>query len=241
MNRELKKEYKKEIKEIKKQNFETLLLTLKYSVETMIESVDGINQSMQVLEDVYQIINEEKRLLNFIKVNLKKIDANELDNLLDSLDELNEETIKYYYHLLDNITCDKLLEKNYRRISTLLDTDKFRKEIFGLCLSMKDIIKYLDYSPEFWEYILPRTTRIDEESFYQVNIKCDAQEIRVFVPNIINLETAKINIHEFKHAYDMYRILGIPYFKDDYEASARKEEEKFENDYVHQKVKKYFG
>lgn len=241
MNKELKKEYKKEIREIKKQNLETLLLTLKYSIENMIEHEKTIDQSMQTLEEVHQIINEEKILLNFIKRNLKKIDEIELDRILDLLDELNEKTIKYYYYLLDNFDIDRAMDKE---VETLIDTDKYRKEVYGLTIGMKDVISYLNYPSEFWTYILPRTTRLNEESWYQVTIKCDEEEkvrdMRVFVPNIINLETAKINIHEFKHAYDMYRILGIPYLEKDYEEVAKREEQIFENDYVGQKIKKHF-
>lgn len=245
MDKNLKREYKKEIREIKKQNLETLRLIFKYSLENMVESVDNIEQSVQLLEEVNAITIEEKRLLNYIKRNLKKIDENELDRVLDSLDQINEETIEYYYYILDNIGTDMSIEKIYRQLQTLTDTEKYRKEVYGLTLNMKDIVKYLDYSASFWSYILPRTTRTDNEEFYQINIKCDKQEtikdIRVFVPHITSLETAKINIHEFKHAHDIYNMLGFPYVEKDYESIARTEEKQFENKYVNQKVKRYFG
>ena len=42
------------------------------------------------------------------------------------------------------------------------------------------------------------------------NIKQDNNcliDIKVFVPNVINLETAVINVHEFKHAYDLWKLI----------------------------------
>lgn len=245
MDKELKREYKREIREIKKQNLETLSLLLKYGVEDMIESIDNIDKNMKVLDEVHAITVEEKMLLNFIKRNLKKIDSNELDKVLDLLDEINEKTVAYYYYLMDNIGVDMIKEKQYRGLETIIETEKYRKEVFGLTLCMDDVINYLNYDESFWSYILPRTIRIDDEELRQVNIKCDINEviedIKVFVPNVINLKTAKINIHEFTHAYDIFKMIGIQYLDKDYEEIAVRNENDFEANYVNQKVKRRFG
>lgn len=245
MDKELKREYRKEISEIKKQNLETLLLILKYSIQNILESIDNTKQSITVLKEVYAIINEEKVLLNFIKENLNQINSNSLDKILDTLDEVNDKTIEYYYYLLENIDVNVDIEKQYRRLNTLIDTPKYRKEVYGLTLTMEDVAEYLNYSIAFWEYILPHTIKTKNEEFYGVYPKIDKHKIvkdmKIIVPEIIDLKTAKINIHEFKHAYDMYTLLESPYIEKDYEVEARAEEEQFEMEYVGKKVKRYFG
>lgn len=244
MNRELKKEYKREIREIKKQNLETLSLLLKYGVEDMIETIDNVEKNAQILDEFHAISVEEKMLLNFIKRNLKRIDSNELDKMLEILDEINEKTVDYYYYLLDNNVADAVKEKQYRGLETITETEKYRKEVFGLTLGMDDVINYLNYDESFWAYILPRTIRIDDEELRQVNIKCNLNEviedIKVFVPNVINLETAKINIHEFTHAHDIFNMIGVKYLDKDYETIAVRNENEFESNYVNQKVKRRF-
>lgn len=245
MNRELKKEYKREIREIKKQNLETLSLLLKYGVEDMIETIDNVEKNAKILDEFHAIAVEEKMLLNFIKRNLKRIDSNELDKMLDVLDKINEKTVDYYYYLLDNNVVDTVKEKQYRGLETIVETGKYRKEVLGLTLGMDDIINYLNYDESFWTYILPRITRIDDEELRQVNIKCNANEIiediKVFVPNVVNLETAKINIHEFTHAYDIFKMIGFQYLERDYEEIAVRNENEFELNYVNQKTKRRFG
>ena len=245
MNKELKREYKKEISEIKKQNVETLLLVLQYSILNILEATDNTKQSMEVLKEVRAITNEEKKLLKFIKNNINRMNSDSLDKMLDILDEVNEKTTQYYYYLLDNSSANMNIEKRYRRLETLIETSKYRKEVYGLTLGMKDIVKHLNYSTSFWTYILPHTIITENEEFYGVYLRIDEQKIvrniRVIVPEITNLKTARINIHEFKHAYDMYNLLDIAYIEKDYEEVAKWEEERFEIEYVEEKVKRYFG
>lgn len=245
MNKSLKWEYKKEIREIKGQNRELLFKVLNYSTTTMCMEPLTIDENLLLFLEVKDIVKEEKRLLNFIKRNLDKINEDEVDRVLDLLDGVNEETVKYYYYLLDNVEADFTAEKKFRQLETLIDTQVYRKEVYGLTLSMTDIADYLNYSSSFWEYILPRLTRTEEEEFYGVNIRCNEQniieDIRVFVPPITNLATAKINVHELTHAHDMYQMLGRTYTEGDYESISREQEKHFEDTYMGQKVKKQFG
>ena len=59
-------------------------------------------------------------------------------------------------------------------------------------------------------------------------------DIKVFVPKVVNLKTALINIHELKHAYDLYGLLGKKIADDNefYEKEAKKFEKRFETEYM---------
>ena len=106
--------------------------------------------------------------------------------------------------------------------------------------TFEDVVAFLDYPEEFWEYVTPRIRKVDStipgnEIFYATLLKFDKKDkniirdIKVMLPHIIDLKTACINIHELKHAYDMYKKLN-QYVDDSdpkYESDAIAMEEKF--------------
>jgi hypothetical protein len=102
------------------------------------------------------------------------------------------------------------------------------------------VVAFLDYPDDFWEFVTPRIRRVDStipgnEIFYATLLKFDKKDkniirdIKVMVPHIIDLKTACINIHELKHAYDMY--IKLNQYVDDndptYESTAIEMENKF--------------
>lgn len=57
-------------------------------------------------------------------------------------------------------------------------------------------------------------------------------DIKVFVPYIIDINTAKIYVHELKHAYDLYLKLGTKIDEiEKFETDAIKLENEFEKQY----------
>ena len=102
------------------------------------------------------------------------------------------------------------------QIISLRDNDILLFEQYGLDLKDEDIKLFLNYPNTFWEFISSRTkylnNYIENRDFYGVYPKFDFNscliDIKIIIPKIINLATALINIHEFKHAYDLYNILG---------------------------------
>lgn len=242
MTKELLQKYKKEIKNMQKENKDNLLLVVDCGIENMIFSDESIDDSLLIMEDSYLIKKEQAKLLKFLRQNLKKIDSNELDKVLTTLKTVSQKTVddQCYRLLSDNEQVKKI-----DGLQTVTDTDQFRKEVYGLTLKMNDIVKYLNYPSSFWAYILPRIIRTDEEKVHGIYVKCDEEEIvkdiKLYIPHIINLNTAKINIHEFRCAYDIYQMLNGVYVDGDYENSDEIIEEGFENNYLKQKVKKQFG
>lgn len=105
-------------------------------------------------------------------------------------------------------------------------------------IRFKDIVKFLNYPDEFWEYIKPRIRRVeplDEKNrfFYKTLLKFDKDDnlidIKVIVPRVVDEHTACVNIHELKHAYDMYLLLNNPVNEKEpkYEEEARQMEKDF--------------
>ena len=59
--------------------------------------------------------------------------------------------------------------------------------------------------------------------------------IKICVPEVIDLKTAQIAIHEFRHAHDLYLN---KFFNDNLEQEAMSEEQKFKENYY--KLKKHY-
>lgn len=107
-----------------------------------------------------------------------------------------------------------------------------------------DVIKnFLSFPEDFWIYITPKIRFVDslgdeKEIIYEALMHFDLNDclddIRVFVPFVINLKTALICIHEFKHAYDLFNLLGkkVLILDDIFEKDARDKENEFIKKYV---------
>lgn len=218
---------KKEIKNIRIMNIEQNVLTLKYIIEAYIHSfiVFGFNNTItdyvkRIWNEIKQIVKEEQSIHKYLINNSQKINFSEALKLLDKLDDLNKATILYYYESLDDIlnACDTKCEYRAtlspKEFSTLIETDEYKIESAGLTIDFDNIKEFLDYPEDFWNYIKPRLIQVGlfvEDNNYQVLIIEDEgilKDMRVIVPNVINLESACINIHEFKNAYELYKRLG---------------------------------
>ena len=130
-----------------------------------------------------------------------------------------------------------LKEKELDKIIKLRAYDNLISEKYGLDLKEEDIKSFLNYPDIFWKFMLPRTKYLNNyilyREFYGVYPNFDANnsliDIKVIVPKTINLATVLISVHEYKHAYDLYNILGTKLFKEDifYENEALKKEQQF--------------
>ncbi len=231
---------KQEIEKIKELNQRAFLWLRKQSIKNMHSSFFVAAS----LEEYFAIIQEENRFLKIIQENYEKMDLDELSSFLRDFVYLAEETFEYYESCLQA----KEGEMSKRDFAFLTETDAYALRLSGLLLTLEDVKAYLGYPEEFWHYIEPKISYRDHHQeahhfFYLVNIKCDRDErvmdMHVGVPKIINLETALINIHEFRHAYDLYQLLGqtLPKQEQEYEVDAQEEEKNFVKKYVYQKLK----
>lgn len=267
MNNTEKQKLRKEIKDIRIQTIEEVLQTFKYFIGTYFSISMTFGQNSYVTEDVIvawkefkKIIKEENSLMTYLLKKSEDINYQEALLFLDELDAINDDTIMYYYNMLDNFEDAADVSKyqqealTYRatrptkNFDTIIETDHYRNHLYGLTLSMEDIKIYLSYPDSFWQFIKDKTLTIKSENlknydngFYGVLIKCDENNnlvsFKIIVPEIVNLATVLINIHEYKHAYDLYQLLGMPINETDpiYEESAKE----VENDFVKCYLPKY--
>lgn len=77
------------------------------------------------------------------------------------------------------------------------------------------------YDEEFYKYIKQHTKIIKDTDNIKELCGCFIikdnnmiKGIRVLVPEIVNIETLLINIHEYTHAYEYYYKIGNLYFED---------------------------
>lgn len=183
------------------------------------------------------LVQEQASILSFIEKYSDAMDQEEVNLFLTDFFSFSSEFLEYYETQLANLGKKEKQEKK-----VFLFSDYW---IHARCLllKMKDIMDYLHYPIDFWEYIMPRISLRDSHIpehrfFYLVNIKVDTEDnivdMHVGVPAIVNLETALVNIHEFRHAYDLYQLLGhpLPKEEEEYEKDAREEEKKFIKKYI---------
>ncbi len=212
-------------------------------------SREAENEVKEILKEYLQILEKQYRILSFLERGIAEIDEEETIRFMEALFLLGNKTSLYYKEILKGLEKaikgkEQYGERPQKQFQTLLETSDYEIWGKGLLLSTKDIIEYLGYPTAFWEYIFPKVSIRDHHQeahhfFYLVNVKCEEGRIvdmHVGVPKIINLETALINIHEFKHAYDLYERIGKPFVDEStYEESAKEKERNFVKEYVSQK------
>lgn len=252
---------KEDIDDIRSLNRDEFLLIFKYCLEAIIKSLVMFGYHSKVTKDTlcvlreYLNINSERgKIMRFLVENSKLIDNEGANNLLISMETLNEQTILYYYRVLDDIidACECKQEERAIRIkkdfATLIETDDYRASSVGLIITLDDIKSFLNYPDAFWQYVDQRVTYVDShieghDKFYSTLMRFDDNDclidIKVIVPYIIDLKTALVNVHEFKHAYDLYNLLGNPVNEHDsiYEQDAREVEKSFVKEYALRKFK----
>ena len=246
---------KKDIKEIKTENILAKIMMCKEYIFLLITilirkglSNNYLEELIKIKDEYMAILSEENKLLNIIlKKGINK-DITAIDDLIGKLNDLVDTTITYYYSLLDDI--EKEIEFNrsypYRRLpknfKTLIETDEFKLMAHGLSLTTIDIKKYLGYNDDFWSYIQDKTKIIKDPYldydlkmhyygvWYEINESKELTKLIICIPKIVDLKTAQIAIHEFRHAHDIYtgKIL---------EDIAKQEEDKFKTDYLKKRIK----
>lgn len=219
---------KKDINEIKIANISAKIMMCKEYIFLLITILISKGLSNNYLEELIKIKNEymailseENRLLNMILKNGINKDITAIDDLIGKLNDLADTTIAYYYSLLDDI--EKEIEFNrsypYRRIpknfKTLIETDEFKLLVNGLNLTIIDVKKYLGYDDDFWNYIqnkikIIKNPYLDYDLkmhyygvWYEFNERQELTKLIICIPEIVDLKTAQIAIHEFRHAHDI--------------------------------------
>ena len=246
-------ELRKDLKNIKKENLNSLLLVSYYSIFQYLRelikygsSSKIANSNKELLKEFFMILKEENMYLNILIKNINVLKENEVYALIDKLDVLHDKMIEFIYNTLDDLEDAYELGREYRatipnkNFKTILETDEYRKEIVRLILGESVIKEYFNYPEEFWNYIKNRITLLHEDvesrdEFYGVYPKITEENIlidlKIYIPKILDLKTLLINIHELNHAYILYTKLNQKFEDIDYEILAKQEEKDFLNNY----------
>jgi len=209
-----------EMQEIKKQNLEELFLIIKYSFENLINSIFCKKSKTEIPKKCYnivkefnKIIKEERKILNFLINHISYIEENNLKDFIEKLDELNEQTINYFYQYLDNI--EDAIELNdvlriapeKRNFKTLPENNELKKEACNLILSKELVKNFLGYEEEFWKFIDARSIFSDDVTDYKIEWEYNFGSqirLRLILPEIKNLDTALSCVKAYNKAHILY-------------------------------------
>lgn len=237
MKKVLREAIKDDIKEIRWQNLEQILSTFKYISIAYLKAYMMFGRGHKVTEEAKRIwlefkdiVLSEDKILRFLKNNTETIDYDAAEDLLDKLDNLNEDTVIYYYDLIDSLedACETQQEwritRPRRSFKTLIETDEFYKKALSLTLSMKDIEAFLNLPKEFIDYVDKKLITFnyyfDENALvfsgvYPKVVDGLLIDFRVVVPEVVDDKTAAVNINLYSQAFSVYQSLGKEYTLDE--------------------------
>ncbi len=247
-----KKDLLLEIKKIKLQNSEEVFFLLKYFIKTYLRCLNVFNfnntsrEIIILLKDYLKFLNNERYLLNLITYYFKNIkNLSALGEFLTEVKTLNNfNTLSCYTYLEEvNNYCTSFKSNPHKVQIKPLDI----KKLLDICITSEDVKDFLLYESTFYEYISKKVISCMDDHFYGVNYKLDSngllEDLKIFIPPVVDLQTALVNIHELIHAHDLYELLGqkISSSAIMFENSAKQAETDFKNNYLVKKYRKFFN
>lgn len=248
----------KQVSFIKCQNIIDQIIMLGHHTYSYIYCVKTFGIDSEITQDVLKsfdeikkIIQEENDILKFICKNSKDIEYLQAEIFIGLLDILHDETMRYYYYGLSEKNDACMMKQDWRgkrpikRFNTLIETDSYWKEAFSLTLTVDDIVDFLEFPEEFIDFLANKIIFLDdpfeeEKGLYGIHLLGETylEDIRVVIPIVWNIDTAKINIHIFRQAYELYKKLGQPIdFLGDFKTETNDSKKQFTDKYLKQKIK----
>ena len=221
------------IEDMKDGQFEEMFLVSFYSLSSYFKSLftfgfnsDITKDNLNIIKEMFNILRTERILFNFIIKNIDKFNLDSAQDVVDSMDELNDKTVLYYYHVIDDIL-DAVLMKEERRgirpkknFPTLIQTDSYTNQVLALAENRDNLKEFLGFEEEFWSYIkdieysIEVPLNIAEEMTYVTAILDENRNvagIKMLIPEVIDLGTALLAIKLYHRAYDLYKMIGKEY------------------------------
>ena len=163
-------------------------------------------EALSVVQEIQAINYIEERLLKYIASNMASFDIDSTEKVVMILDKLSRTTFDGYDKI--NAEIEKAIEtKDEERpvrpkegLSTLLKNRNYINMVAGLAESQAKVKAFLDYEPEFWEFI-KQYERIVPVPAEGARIECgilpimetDGKTLHNFytlAPRVIDMETA---------------------------------------------------
>ncbi len=221
------------IESMKKGSYEQMWLITMYSLSSYFKSLfrfgsnsDVTRDNLNVIKEMFNILKTERGMLNYILRNLDSFDIEATEAVIQMLDDLNDKTVEYYYEVIEEIEDAVDMDEERRGLrprknfSTLTQSDSYANEVKALALSKKDIREFLGYEQEFWDYIkdMDKTDiRVGLEGAISMSYASYFQDkngivtdVKLFVPEIVDLPTALLAIQTYQRAYKIYKAIGHP-------------------------------
>lgn len=233
MNRWERHDLKCDIRICKLDNFVHMIYFTRQWLETLFRSIItfGISsvatkESIKTFLEIKKIVKTENNLYYYLYKHSKTAKNETTGAYLEELFELNEDTFNYYSAFLDDIQVACELKQDYRIIwekksfKTLIESNEFFTKLLEILIDEDELLKYLNISKEFLTYINEdqfKTIYVDynnelEREFIGVNYKLDEdgtlKDIKLYVPEVINLTTALLYIHTCYSAFELYKKLN---------------------------------
>lgn len=220
------------IEEMKKGQFEEMFLMSFYGLSSYFKSLmafgsksDVTKDNLNVIREMFKVVKTERLLLNFILKNVNNFNIDAAQNVVDTMDELNDKTIEFYYSVIDEIEDAVDMNEERRGIrprknfSTLIQTDTYTSLVVALAENKDSVRSFLGFEDEFWEYIgscehsVEVPSNIAEEISYVTALldhDGNVSGIKMLVPEVIDLNTALLAIRCYVRAHSLYGMLGKP-------------------------------
>ncbi len=206
--------------------FKTWLKTISQSIIIFGINSKATKECLNAFIEYRKSLIAETNLYDYLYRHSKVSENEAVGEYLQDLFQLSEDTYAYYDELLEEIliACDLKQEHRIVRakkdFQTLIESNEFFAKLLEILIDEDDILAYLKVSKEFMDFINEhdlRTIYIDynkenEREFIGINYKLDEndilKDIKIFVPSIIDLNTALIYCHIVSSAFELYKLLG---------------------------------
>ena len=223
-----------DIESMKKGSYEQMMLITVYSLSSYFRSLfafgnksDVTKDNLNVIKEMFRILKEERKLLNYILQHLSEFDIVAAEHVVEILDDLNDKTVEYYYEVIEEIEDAVDMGEERRGIRprknfpTLIQSNTYANEVIALTLNKKAIKEFLGYEEEFWQHIKEdnnSTLRTHHEGVVNMayaipitNTDGTVNRVRMYIPEIADLDGALLAIKTYQKAYQIYKSIGQVY------------------------------
>jgi hypothetical protein len=247
-----KEELEKEIRDMRSGSYEEMWLITVYGLSSYFKSLFSFGfksnvtkDNINVIKEMFNILFTERKMLNFMLKNLDKFHLNSTADVIKMLDELNDKTVEYYYHIIEDIetACECGQEFRGTRprkdFPTLTQSDSYASEVVALSLNKKSIREFLGYEEEFWKFIEGKDNcdiKVSEEAAkamaYAIPLSNGdniVHDVKFMIPEVVDLSTALLAIQTYQKVYALYKRIGMPIVREEIN---KEKTEQFEIDYL---------
>ena len=247
-----KERLEKDLRDMRSGSYEEMWLITVYGLSSYFKSLFSFGfksnvtkDNINVIKEMFNILFTERKMLNFMLKNLDKFHLNSTEDVIQMLDELNEKTVEYYYHIIEDIetACECGQEFRGARprkdFPTLTQSDSYASEVVALSLNKKAIREFLGYEEEFWKFIEGKDNcdiKVSEEAAKAMSYAIPLThgndivvDVKFMIPEVVDLSTALLAIQTYQKVYAIYKQIGKPIVR---EEVSKEKEKQFESDYL---------